>query len=457
MISPESLKAVEVMAIEMAKKGLRLSPIGDTPLQLLFEACEKDSVVHQGDAPSSPDLLTRSQRRGLDNEQPHEVYLVQYADLVSQSVATMVDIARNEINPMVKELVAQIEEAISQASSDRQPFQIQTVFRKSIFKNTAMEEMTARYRKGETLTPVVRGGDWPDMTLAELKQGLVSHVSRIDQDLQAFLKTCRDDQIQACYEVNFQLKPSPCVLDPAEQAVLVFFWCDNWQRELPERVLGSVSELQSLLTKMKSYQGRVLVNAIDDYARSVKYRQIVLYAPRPSHRAEPIRVQGENYNDWLKEGGSPELLMGAILTGQVIGFGMAEERRAAALKAYYKDIRMQDYERNSLQRIKVMEAVRAYVFAKIRELDSGAKADARKDYFAFIELRPYHTHRALGPWVRELLAMVFFKSSRALNILQDMDDIMTQHPDMEVREAATFAAIDAVVLYLAGMIDLRYL
>lgn len=456
MISPESLKAVEVMAVEMAKKGVRLAPLGDTPLQMLFEACAKDHVTSQGELPKPPDLLTRSQRLTLDGVDQHEVYLEEFAERVSQSVGTMVAIARNQINPMVTELMGRIDEAMKLTAKTQLPFQIQMIFRHAIFKNSAMDELTRRYQKGEPEPPVLRGLDWPEMSLAELKKGLVSHVGRVDQDLMTFLKTCGDDQIQACYKVTFQQEPSPCVLDPAEQALLIFFWCENWLNDIPEQVLGSLSEIQALLTKMKSYQGRILQRAIEDYARSIKYRQIVLYAPSVRTRSEPIRVLGENYNDWLKEGGSPELLMGSVLLGEKVSFAMAPERREAAMKAYYKDVRLQDYERNSLLRIKVMEAVRSYVMAEIETCATEVQPDARRDYFAFLKQRPYHTHIDLGPWVRELLASVFFTGSRALNILQSMDEIMAQQPDMEAREAATFAAIDLVVLYLAGMMEARY-
>lgn len=461
MLSIKSCHAVSTASAELADRGLCLSAVGDTPLQLLVEECTPPAQRHHSDdnvmsVDNSATLLHSSGQVDFSGVNVHGVILEEYLSKVGDGVATTVDVARNHVNPMTEEVVKAIEEALDRVSQKKNAFNIHVVRQPKIMKNVGLDEMTSRFAGIPGDVKEWRGNQWPEMEAAQLREALTPTVRRIASDLKEFVNGIEDDALVAVYDFIFRRRPIVDVVNQTELAVLGFFWSSKWLDELPEGIESDLAAVTGHLTDLMADCGYKIQSLIGRFSRAVKYNNYLLKMPSRDNRSMNIEVVGEVYSRWLENGGSPELLIGSALAGLRLSFNITETERKVCTRAYNNDLRAQEYSINTRIKESVTLAVRDHIYGIVEDFGPDAKADARELYREFIQNNPYRTDGDVQKWARELVISLFYPNTNALMVLTGIDEIMSKDESISPREAATFASLDVVADYLVSMMDVKY-
>lgn len=149
-------------------------------------------------------------------------------------------------------------------------------------------------------------------------------------------------------------------------------------------------------------------------------------------------VNNDVYKKYLRDGGRPEVIMGAILKGAYVTLSQAKEEEEMFLDVY------DSYIRHTSTQVKSMraEAYRSLIPSVLLEyIKDDEELASRLD-----ELAPCINKcmrqiainsEDIYPAVRQLVCNVIYPNSDTLLVLSRIDDLMAQYPDMDSADAAT--------------------
>lgn len=230
------------------------------------------------------------------------------------------------------------------------------------------------------------------------------------------------------------------------------------------------SEWRSVMSVWVQQLGRSLLIFQRYTEQRIASHLMILHWPEPnkawvkSPEDAKIVVLGNAYNDWLKGGGSPELLIGVLFAGDdrlpVTG-SVIDAKKEVYANAYqrYEQILSREVAARSGDTIR-----NAFVTALLLALDDATDdqlpVGVERNRLAqkvtesvdrvqnWSELDIYRT-------ARELLALAVFGKATALHWLETIDALMDADTNLSPQEAAYIAVRDYVVKYVAGQISVK--
>jgi hypothetical protein len=169
-----------------------------------------------------------------------------------------------------------------------------------------------------------------------------------------------------------------------------------------------------------------------------------------------IEVNSDVYNDWLKEGGTPEVLFGAYASDSQRGFGalLADAEQYCKIWAREKNI-LDSKIRIDMKSIKA-KALRKAFYEVIKNLPENVQSEPVSDMTARVDhiVDNLDAHRLEDIYyvVRMLVCRAIFPNSSAQEILTSIDEVSKANPGMCERDAALIASIEYVSTWVASQI-----
>ena len=459
MFTPKTLTEADSLARDLTARGIRLSPVGDSPLQTLCSNSMSIKKVFTDTNDVVNSLLKNSELIDLEGRNKHSVLMGQFTWGLSESLSTSISIARNEVNPMVRECVDLINFKLNDGLVRNTGIQIEPVFMYDILKKGNLEELVDKY-KTHSVTKVTWGVDvWPAMTPDDLRSSAKDKSKTLDSQIDSLLKDIDDSLLLAIYNYLFKEDPLGDILrggsvkDTSLIEILGFLWSDKWLRDIPEGVNLPLQTLRLNLTDLKANCGKKINDRLVKFERMCSQKSFILKLPDLQSGDKVFLVQGEIYNLWLKESGTPEILIGHYLSGGTGSFNNItpeEEKRYTHLFRLDTDIRRQEF--NFIKGSLITKIVSDYVDESILDL----KADrtiVRKRFNEKVKSCPYNENGDLDRWLRKIICYTFFPDTDSLEILTNIDSILENSPEMEPREAATLATVSLVSDWLYSAIQ----
>jgi hypothetical protein len=169
------------------------------------------------------------------------------------------------------------------------------------------------------------------------------------------------------------------------------------------------------------------------------------------------------YNSWLNEGGSPEALLGMLVSGRPhYSLSAISENKDALCRAWEQYVSLSQASLCEEQRRRFTVYAEAEVLAGLSELSEleqeflieapNHRDLVQKRVRAQIE---HLAHRIMDDPLHTALHLVAkgrFGFTAAYDILQKMEQAAKENPEIDPREAALLAAVDYIGRYLAGMV-----
>lgn len=356
--------------------------------------------------------------------------------------------------PLEKDVLEKVEEHLENLTNKARRHNIEVVNSPEILKNEILMSMIDKYStasrrevnydKDAIVGPLDHAG---------IKELLTTGMDRLDSDVQAaldnqtgvFLADTYDHFIRGIHRFEETL--------PIHH-VIVLLIARALPDNVPDETRMSLSELRAFAAILANNAGFELHRIIQRGAQAVQRQRLVEHMPKDTDFETPIRVNGEVYKKWLSEGGVPEILMGAALSGErAYGYVQLLENRDHYMRIFQSAQRMVNLRLTANKTKELVSAVRASLTEMINEGDSTFKDDAPtlhrrlNDVLASI---PVDASTCSVKYVRQVISKVLYPHTDSERILNLIDSYVEKEETSDVREAATLAVVDLVVEHVAS-------
>lgn len=455
MITPNSAKRGVDIAMSAAYQGKYLAPEAQSPLSGLVESISGISKNGHGTVEEIVGLSDQlNTSTGTHGELQKSI-----VQNVSRIMSTIISVARNDVNPKIKEVLAVIEAdravyADAASSTDKVIVQMEVP---ALFTDTLFVELIAPY------TSIIRGlpsGDegWLyQETLSAIADGLtVEEVATLVQTGSVGL----DDRVTAVIGNGSNLTRG--IVDEAmntrrslSEMTASFMALTGLLNDRLEKASSLITDGgEAHLAHIRQVLGFEINKMVDRLTNAVKNNMLIaspLITGSDNLKENEVIVVGPVYRNWLKElGGSPEA---------VIGYGITVQQRynPSVATALYNDPAkfVKTYERQrqhgkALSAVEdvniVTRAITKTVSKQVRDTysETAEVAEGIKRLTTCMEKR-YHGSIDVVNYVRDVICKVFTEGDDVRTILVEIDNALERMGDEPDMKQAVFIATNRLV------------
>lgn len=232
--------------------------------------------------------------------------------------------------------------------------------------------------------------------------------------------------------------------------------------EVPKDAVGSLSQFENKLADFREYLLIVMRGGLSDYQSQLKSKVVVV-----GYRsyARTVIVNGPVYRAWLEAGGTPELVLGSLLSINPVYTADEFSARSDEFIRQWNGFCAIHNADSDLRRSVFLRSIYLTCFTEALGKIAPFEESFRKAQPLFAEqamsrVEAYLTNTGINDLIKildvslELVAGIRFDYTPAKMILKDIDDVMKSTPDVGAREAALVAASNYLSHYLAGQIGI---
>lgn len=475
MIRKGTIEAAFPLAQLLADKGIEVTPIEETPVAKLLNAGTLNLPtrgVDENAFPVEERILKASRAAGPEGVIRHDEVMSDLVEVISATVRGNLDMARNVVNPIVKEVVQDTEEFVQNSIALKSThIQIKPVFLPNVFNSSLIEDMVKRFDgidyKDVDLTLSIPHDTDRESLLELAKTG----ADAFDNDLKDICSKMSDEDVAYAYNAVFGANPTlrarrladvVSVNGRPEQALLTHLFARKLINEVPEGVNIGLEEYRAYIATILAQSGRAIVAIMARREADKRMNRLILSYPNPDRLGQElltITVSGDVYNRWLSEGGSPEAIFGDFITTQNKGYkaildqkDFLENEWAKREKVLTTRIRLEKFNF-------AVEGIALALSKQITEIDSEVlpvpKAILHQRLKVALGGLYGKFYDDLFVYARKLVCEVMFPHTNALEILCAIDNTMSDFPEMDIREAALIATIEVVSNWVAKLCKLE--
>lgn len=231
--------------------------------------------------------------------------------------------------------------------------------------------------------------------------------------------------------------------------------------EVPEDSVGGLSKYEDGLADLRDQMLVIMSGALSEYQHQLK-NKVLAVAYRGYNRS--VIVNGPVYREWLENGGSPELMLGSLLSNNPAYTAEEFSARGDQFKRQWDGFCVLHNADSDLRRSVFLRSIYLTCFGEALGNIAPFEEAFRKQNPNFAEqamsrAEAYLCSSGITALVDletvclELMAGIRFDYTPAKMILQDIDAVMKSTPNADIREAALVAAANYLALYLVGQMS----
>ncbi len=486
MINQDSVLAAFPLASQLAEKGIVIGPRENSQLSQLVQVTNTEFINSNGYFTPDGDLEVKSfasvledvTHGTLDAPSTHDMTLDRSVDQTANAVKRHIAFARNVVKPVIMEFREKLELRVKAAAlaSPADDFNIKVVqvpeifqdavFRREIdrwtnrplrpdsfinFPSKSVDEINALMMTGDkdedeaTVTWQSRLGPdfslkiWHSFFCTEALEGVNQGTQFTLDQLETMPAFCRMDIFLAIYLLANKL------YDQVEGA---------------EGLAVNLAAYQNLVAQLRDYASASLHFILTEIDRMLRLKFLVARIDRDKNEIEVLKPI---YDEWLDNGGKPEILLGLLVSNKELRMATQIDAEAVELEkqwnsqcAYFNNIRQ-----NKLY-ISTKEAIESTFYEMLNDVNEEEQA-ARK-YLANYEARVEEKLKAIIADMRtpdledlneislSVIGKVRFYYCAAEQILRDIEEVTKANPKIDVREAAYLAAFSYITRFVADQL-----
>lgn len=474
MLQNHVLDSASVLADKLSKNNLQLEAIRETPLAQAIDSSYHPEIaneVHEATL-SFREVLMESSAKVNDGAMTHDEAISSIVDVVAKTVTNNLQIARTVVNPIVSEIVTSVESRLNETEIGAVNFlSVLPVFYHSIWTSPILEGLVSKYFDSPNID-VDAKRIYPDMTPEELRKVVKTGTSRFDTEVESFVDSLGDERLLEIYSTFFKKVSAPG--DVQEVIKLQYYSKDvnailvlhliarRFYNDTPEGVEINLESHREFCSIMLEQTGRMMARFLERREKQFAKKDLGIIYPTTTYSNDNpswniIEVNGDIYNDWLKDGGSPEILFGAAISDNERNYTDLLENGEKYINVWAKQARIRQNEIKDQQFSLTISAIRQSISKLInRQAEEEMVVESK----AVLHDRLQKELGELSPKsindlyyaCRRVVCRVMFAHTEAEEILCKIDEMGKRYPDIDVREAALYATIDLVTDWVAQMI-----
>lgn len=404
-----------------------------------------------------------------DNPSLHTTHMNELIEQLSALVVSHVAYAKNVVKPGVIELADAIVNytETNKPSSAVDKFNIKPHFIPAVLKDDSFLDTLSSYKNTPALKPEETFSFAPKSP-EELTALVMTGSARTDKLITEWLLTKDAMFLKNIWDTYFARMEGTSVFnDYLENGLNAFERCETAlghyliSRKIQDDVQESslpLSQYKIIAAQYRDYSGSILVSCLNKIGTLLKNNVLVVYN---NSFAKTLEVNGELYSKWLEEGGSVEVLLGLMISGESVTSRTLIDEKAETYKrnwnqfetlhklseqnnasTYYKHFVLNKF----IDLYKEMDPVESDFVLKNTAYVDGAIAKAREylDSMNPKEIMAINPHEL----ALTLVAKFRFAFTSSYQILSDINRAGQVNPNADVREAALLATINYITDFL---------
>lgn len=395
----------------------------------------------------------------------HDVVSEEAVELIAPAIGAHFQFARHVVNPAIRQIVAAISDVVGQ----RAPLHNLSQYSLSQVHGSPMTDDLINRYAGSPLQPVVLFGHFPDMSEAELMELLKTGSSSLDSDILDMVSARPTGWLNDVYLRYFRQNDEfnqTREIDRADELLVVHLWCLKFDNNPPAQTSMSLAEYNQRITALQAQSGNALVDIYRRWDRLVTNGTLVWKFPPTSQvlasdKDGAVVVVGPVYQRFVSEGGSPEVVFGSAVSDRAANVADLLSKREQYLTEYNRFVDRQVNYRNSsigkTARSELANLVSKLILDPASGLPEGCDVAAIQKLAAekIALIKDHELIEDTYRQVRWVLGTSVYVHTNALEILETIDAVIEQKPDLAPGRAATNAAIRLVVKYLLSQVSIR--
>ena len=471
MLTKSSISAAYPLATLLTQQGSILFPSIESPLSLLTRRTIDGLAVFEAEgegfvAPALDQQIetATSVASNIDGSSPHDEVMDESIKLLTKSVSFVLNHTRNVVLPMIKKAaIEMLADILESANGDLAPLDIVPYYFKPLWNSPVFQDLVNRYSGISTPVVKFRGGAIECDCGEDYAQLLLTGAGSFDDEVREFARDVGAERIKAVWDAIFggQATSSDAVLgsryDRFDTNAIAFLMARRMTMDVPAGVDMGLSEWKDYVASIVQAAGVACINAYRTRDLDMGSNRLIISAPVGDEPRGSVIVVGDVYDRFLKDGGSPEIIFGALYSNEPRTYSALLSQGEFHAKVW-KRIYSLHRTNLSFERYRAMiEGLRLAVSKAITEMAEDELPATRAELQNRLNERLTHVKQKdmedIYHVARKAICRVIFPHTDAEKMLLAIDAAAEANPDLDPREAALMATIEYVSQWLASLIQ----
>lgn len=464
MLSLQALTSAGPLATSLDARNLVVSPIAGTPLAKLCEASSSsDDHVwgDQGDRKIMIEHVAESTNRPdpVLNGCAHDVEMKEIVSEVAEAVSRHLAYARTVVAPTVDDLVQRVAGSVEQVMrSDMSQLEV-VVWRMPapMYEPSFVES----FQRAVDVKPdqTKAGAHLPaDADLSVVTGWMKGGSAALEDSVDAYIAALGSDTLLTIYKEMLTSQSSNADLwalfnDPLlglDYATVGFLITRKLWDSPPEGVEVSLSAYEAEMVDLRNQCAIRLGYELARVERDEKVGILIRQYTRQS-----VEVNDSVYRKWIDEGGEHSVLFGNVLSDRPV-LTLAEiVQKAAEFKSIWETYCVLQKTTVANKKFSAAKSIMATEFAAVLEttdqveLPLGERPYVLERFNAALTATKEAEVQDLYSWTLRLLCDSRFYKTDAFRILDGINRVKAQSPDVDVKEAAAVATLEYIAYWVS--------
>ena len=478
MINEHTIEAVDPLADKLARRGIRVTPIETTPVHQLAIAGRLD-IPSAGPDEAMMDMADRilkgSRATDAFGTVRHDVVMDELVETISKTVQNNLNVARNVVNPIIREVTEEAETYMNDAEATRKTYiSVVPDYYADVWNSPMLSEMVERYSETSPDDFKLRSVVDFHQSFHELVELAKTGAPQFDEEIADLFRTMGEDKVRQCLHRLFGKETVPAgdhfsqlvnTRGDRDVAILAHVFARSLLSDPPEGTGMNLQDYTEYMSRVISQSGRVIYQILRNRQADRNRRQLIRRYPSNLHmlgqEIVEIVVNADVYTDWLNDGGTPEVLMGSAVSQQVRSYSELLEQKDRFIQEWQQKERVLGTTQRLDRFNNAVDGLRFAIARQINELDDEQLLVPRHLLHERLEenlTKLYgHFYERMYEYARRLVCDILFPHTDALQILCAIDHVLEDYPDLEIREAALLATIEIVSEWVAKLCKVEHL
>lgn len=472
MLTKGSLHAAYPLAERLASQGAVLAPLPNTPL----EAIVNSSLIHVNVARATPNgmetmgdfgttLIEGSTFADQTGGVAHDNEMAKAVENASVAVLFNLDLARNKVNPIVKAVMETAQKAMDDgAKASLSPLSVEPFYYLPIWDSALLSDLVERHT-GTVLS------ETPLQSLqiprpASFAEAMSTGAANFDAEVTSFCNSVGEEYLASVWNSVFSPNAARTLItvlrgnyEQANAGLITYLMARRYNEEVPEGVNMDLNAWRAYISTIMAQAGRDVVRTLQKRRQDIQMGVLVIQSPTSDEPAGVIKVNGDVYEQWLRDGGSPDLLMGAAFAGNERGYKALLEKADFFMKSLQRNRALLESQAGFERFTNLVSGLRTALTAQINALPEDLAVAGRAVLHERLRKHISHVSQSdlecLWSVARRLVCRTMFPHTDVEVVLKAIDKAAKENPEMDVREAALLATVDYVSTWVSKMMTIE--
>ncbi len=475
MISDNAFNIAQAVAKNI---DVQLQPVDGTVLADLVRA---NISSHTYASAATPDtimdigvIVDDSKREELDGTPIHTAVMEEQVKVAAEIVRANILLAKDHVIPATKQVHEYYDALLADRAVDsHNPVSLVSKHWADVWGNSHLTGLTARFENVAFQTYVVPTG-LPELTQPELREMIKSGIEGLDEDIDLWCKDANDTFLVDAYNKMFRsgleigrgVGPTHVVPNTnitADDILLAHLVSMNFEEQLPDNTSMDLQKLRVVMSTVRRVTGHAINRCFEMRERSIRYKTLAYDVRQVDYEyhnsGRPVALLNHDvYHRFLEEGGTPEVIMGAVLANAPIEYDKLIEESDKYTRTFHT--RMSILKQETAARVLAAhrESLLFALTRYVNECDEESLETPRDEMHACIKHNVSELSKSsdfADSWklIRCMVSEIMYSHTNVAMFLDAWDEAEENDSDLTPQECALQATIDFVGRWLSAQIQ----